>query len=76
MPYYSFKTVRLNRRQAFYATAGIVVLFAAIAAEPTLILPVFFLAYALSGPVLWVVKPRHRKRPPHEPRSETPAAEG
>ncbi len=64
LPYYSFKTVRLGRKQAFYATAGIAVGFAAIAAEPTLVLPLMFLAYALSGPVLWLVRPRHRKPKP------------
>ena len=62
LPYYSFKTMRLNRKQAFYATALIVLIFAAIAAEPTLVLPAFFLLYALSGPVIWLVKPSRRKR--------------
>ncbi len=60
-PYYSFKTMRLSRQQAFYATVAIVVAFSAIAAEPTLVLPVFFLTYAFSGPVLWLLKPRRRK---------------
>ncbi len=79
LPYYSFKTVRLNRKQAFYATAGIAVGFAAIAAEPTLVLPLMFLAYALSGPVLWLVRPRRRKQaaqeaPPHAPDDAPPPA--
>ncbi len=60
LPYYSFKTMRLSRRQAFYATVVIVVAFSAIAAEPALVLPIFFLAYAFSGPVLWLLKPRSR----------------
>jgi CDP-diacylglycerol--serine O-phosphatidyltransferase len=72
LPYYSFKTVRLNRKQAFYATAGIAVGFAAIAAEPTLVLPLMFLAYAFSGPVLWLVRPRRRKQPSQEPHDEAP----
>ncbi len=64
LPYYSFKTVRLNRRQSFYATVGIVVLIAAIAAEPMLTLPTLFTAYALSGPAvaLWR-RLRRRNRP-------------
>ena len=75
LPYYSFKTVRLNRKQAFYATAGIAVGFAAIAAEPTLVLPLMFLAYALSGIVLWLARVRRREPSSSEPPQEPPPAD-
>ncbi len=52
LPYPSFKTVRLSRKQAFYASVGAVLLIVIIAAEPAVVLPTLFSAYALSGIVL------------------------
>ena len=52
LPYPSFKTVRLNRKQAFYASVGAVLLIVTIAAKPAVVLPTLFGAYALSGIVL------------------------
>ncbi len=70
LPYYSFKTVRLSRKQAFYATVGVVVLFAAVAARPEIVLPLLFGAYAFSGPVLGLWRWRRTREAAASPAEE------
>jgi len=50
--YYSFKEVDMKRRVPFAALLLMVLLFAVIALEPSVVLLGGFLIYALSGPVL------------------------
>jgi len=71
LPYPSFKTARLSRRQAFSATVGAVLLIVAIAAEPTVVLPALFIAYALSGPVIALSR-RRKSKPKPQPAAEKP----
>ncbi len=66
LPYYSFKTVRLTRKQMFYATVGVVVLISAVAMRPEVVLPVLFGFYALSGPVLALWHWHQRRNTPEE----------
>jgi len=48
--YYSFKELDLKRRVPFAALLMIVLIFAVIALEPSLVLLIGFVVYALSGP--------------------------
>ncbi len=62
LPYPTFKTLRLSRKQAFYTAVGAVLLVVAIAAEPPVVLLLMFSLYALSGPVT-ALQRRLRRRP-------------
>lgn len=55
IPYYSFKEIDFKGKVPFLYLLLVVGLFVAIAAEPPVVLLIFFISYALSGPVklLW-----------------------
>jgi CDP-diacylglycerol--serine O-phosphatidyltransferase len=57
-PYYSFKGIDLRRRVPFVVMIAVVLVFGLITLDPPSVLLVAFLVYALSGPVMQVVKRR------------------
>ena len=54
--YYSFKDLRFKGRVPFFALLIVVLVYALIAMEPPAVLWLFFLVFALSGPVGWLFK--------------------
>jgi CDP-diacylglycerol--serine O-phosphatidyltransferase len=60
-PYYSFKDIELRRRVPFVVVIAVVFVFGLITLDPPSILLVGFAAYALSGPVMLVVRRRRRR---------------
>lgn len=58
--YYSFKDVDFKGRIQFFKLAVIVLVVAVIATNPALFLWLLFLAYAFSGPLLWLWRRRPR----------------
>jgi CDP-diacylglycerol--serine O-phosphatidyltransferase len=60
--YYSFKAVDLRGKVPFVAALAIVLAFVFASIDPPKILFAVFLAYGLSGPVLYVLRRRHRGR--------------
>ncbi len=61
-PYYSFKGIDFRGRVPFVVMIAVVLVFGLITLDPPSILLVAFLVYALSGPVVQVVKRRRQKR--------------
>ena len=59
-PYYSFKGIDFRGRVPFVVMIAVVLVFGLITLDPPSILLVAFLGYALSGPVMQVVKRRKR----------------
>lgn len=59
-PYYSFKGIDFRGRVPFVVMIAVVLVFGLITLDPSSVLLVAFLAYALSGPVMQVVKWRKR----------------
>ncbi|RLA44895.1 MAG: CDP-diacylglycerol--serine O-phosphatidyltransferase [Gammaproteobacteria bacterium] len=59
-PYYSFKGIDFRGRVPFVVMIAVVLVFGLITVDPPLILLVGFLTYAVSGPVMQVIK-RHKK---------------
>lgn len=59
LKYHSFKQVDFRGKVPFIVVVGIMVFFAIVLTQPPLVLFGIFAAYAVSGPVLWVV---HRRR--------------
>lgn len=57
-PYYSFKGIDFRGRVPFVVMIAVVLVFGLITLDPPSILLVAFLAYALSGPAMLVVKRR------------------
>ena len=57
-PYYSFKGIELRRRVPFVVVIVVVFIFGLITLDPPSILLTCFLAYAISGPVMMVLKGR------------------
>ena len=57
-PYYSFKHIDFRGRVPFVAIIAVVLLFSLITVDPPTVFLVAFLLYALSGPVMLVVKRR------------------
>jgi CDP-diacylglycerol--serine O-phosphatidyltransferase len=55
LKYHSFKQVDFRGKVPFIVIVGVMVFFAVVLAEPPIVLFAIFGAYALSGPVLWVV---------------------
>lgn len=51
--YYSFKDVNLKEKVPFLILAGIVLAVGVISISPAIFLWMLFLAYAISGPLLW-----------------------
>ncbi|MEC7473109.1 MAG: CDP-diacylglycerol--serine O-phosphatidyltransferase [Pseudomonadota bacterium] len=60
--YYSFKDLDLKGRVPFVAILVVVLVFAVVFSDPPRILLLIFLAYAVSGPVQYLVQLRRRKR--------------
>jgi CDP-diacylglycerol---serine O-phosphatidyltransferase len=62
LPFYSGKDINFRRSVPFWVVLAIVLGLIVISVDPALVLFGLFVAYALSGYVLWVS--RHRSRPP------------
>ncbi|ABP80886.1 MULTISPECIES: CDP-diacylglycerol--serine O-phosphatidyltransferase [Stutzerimonas stutzeri subgroup] len=60
--YYSFKDLDLKGRVPFVAILVVVLVFAVVFSDPPRILLLIFLAYAVSGPVQYLMQVRRRKR--------------
>jgi CDP-diacylglycerol--serine O-phosphatidyltransferase len=56
VPFYSFKDINLRRSVPFWAVLLIVFAMILISSNPPMILFLLFIAYSLSGYVVWVVK--------------------
>lgn len=61
--YHSFKDLDLRGRVPFVAILIVVLAFAVVFTDPPRILLLLFLAYAASGPVLYLLQLRRRKQP-------------
>jgi CDP-diacylglycerol--serine O-phosphatidyltransferase len=61
-PYYSFKGIDLRRRVPFVVVIAVVLIFGLITLDPPSILLAVFLVYALSGPVMQVIKSRKSRK--------------
>ncbi|WP_415899936.1 CDP-diacylglycerol--serine O-phosphatidyltransferase [Neptuniibacter sp. QD48_11] len=59
--YYSFKDVSLKEKVPFLILAGIVLAVGIISISPPAFLWILFLAYAVSGPLLWVMRKTKQK---------------
>ena len=73
VPFYSFKDINLRRSVPFWGVLVIVVALILVSANPPLVLFGLFVAYSLSGYVIWVWKLRKGRaaalapgRPPRE----------
>jgi len=60
-PYYSFKAIEQRRRVPFVVVIAVVFVFGLITLDPPSILLTAFLAYAVSGPVILVLRRRRRR---------------
>lgn len=58
--YYSFKDFNLQNKVPFIVMLGIVLVIVLIMFDPPKVLFASFLAYALSGPIIWIVR-RYRR---------------
>jgi len=63
IPFYSFKDLNFRRSVPFWATLLVVVTMLVISINPALVLFGLFVAYAISGYVLWLWKSRRRRSP-------------
>jgi CDP-diacylglycerol--serine O-phosphatidyltransferase len=59
--YYSFKDVSLKEKVPFLILAGIVLALGVISISPPAFLWILFLAYAASGPLLWLIRKTKQK---------------
>ncbi len=62
VPFYSFKDINLRRSVPFWAVLLIVFVMILISSNPPTILFLLFIAYSLSGYVVWLVKWRRARR--------------
>ncbi|WP_421682095.1 CDP-diacylglycerol--serine O-phosphatidyltransferase [Stutzerimonas urumqiensis] len=60
--YYSFKDLDFKGRVPFFAILVVVLVFAVVFSDPPRILLLIFLAYAVSGPVQYLLQIRRRRR--------------
>jgi len=60
--YYSFKDIDLKGRVPFIAVIGMMLGFATIFAKPEIMLFLFFLGYAISGPTVTLILRQRRRR--------------
>lgn len=60
-PYHSFKGIDFHGRVPFVVMIAVVLVFGLVTLDPPSILLVAFLAYAVSGPVIQLVKGRHKR---------------
>ncbi len=56
LPYYSFKTIDMHGRVPFFAVILVVLIFSLVTVDPPKVLLAAFLMYAVSGPVLRIVR--------------------
>ena len=56
IPYYSFKTIDISGRVPFAAVIAVVLVFSLVTVDPPRVLLGAFLAYAISGPVMRVMR--------------------
>ena len=56
IPFYSFKDFNLRKRVPFWAVPLIIGAISVVAAKPPMILFLMFVAYAMSGYVMWILK--------------------
>ncbi len=75
IPYLSFKNIDLKGKVPFVAAIAMVLVIVLISFDPPRVLFAAALAYALSGPVLWVVKRKDRKLKKAELNAECDAGE-
>ena len=61
-PYYSFKGIDFRGRVPFVVIIVVVLVFGLVTVDPPLVLLVAFLGYAISGPIMQVVKWRSRSK--------------
>ena len=61
-PYYSFKGIDLRHRVPFVVMIAVVLIFGLITLDPPSILLAGFLVYAMSGPIMQVIKRRRRRQ--------------
>ena len=54
--YYSFKDLDLKGKVPFVALLAVVLVFAVYSLQPPILLALTFTAYAVSGPVCWLLK--------------------
>ena len=73
-PFYSFKDLNLRRSVPYMAVPLIVLAFVLVSFDPPIVLFSLFLAYALSGYVLWLWRRRGgaRREPPPRPPPAAP----
>lgn len=63
LPFYSFKDLNMRKSVPFVAIFLIAMFFVLISSYPPGVLFALFLAYALSGYVLWVLRLRNKQQP-------------
>jgi CDP-diacylglycerol--serine O-phosphatidyltransferase len=75
-PFYSFKDINLKQRVPYIVVPGIILAFVLVSSDPPLVLFSLFLAYGLSGYVMWFLRWRSGKPSlAARPGSAPPAAE-
>ena len=62
-PFYSFKDLNLKKSVPFFFVLGLVLVFVVISADPPSVLFSLFVAYGLSGYVLWLWRWWQQRRP-------------
>ncbi|MFA7666697.1 MAG: CDP-diacylglycerol--serine O-phosphatidyltransferase [Burkholderiaceae bacterium] len=63
-PFYSFKDINLRRSVPFVFVIGVMLLFVLISSDPPIVLFSLFLAYGISGHVLWLWRWRSGREAP------------
>ncbi|MGA1695673.1 MAG: CDP-diacylglycerol--serine O-phosphatidyltransferase [Arenicellales bacterium] len=71
VPYRSFKDFDLKHRVPFVFILGVVMVFVLISFDPPVVLMTAFLAFALSGPVNWILL-RRQGVSPFKPAADSP----
>jgi CDP-diacylglycerol--serine O-phosphatidyltransferase len=69
MRYHSFKELDLRNKVPFMVVLILVLVIALINIAPAIILFLIFLTYAVSGPIVTLVKIRQHRSERHQPRS-------
>jgi CDP-diacylglycerol--serine O-phosphatidyltransferase len=67
VPFYSFKEVNWKRRVPLWVILAAVVAISVVSARPAVVLWALFMAYALSGYVMWAIGRRRVEVLPEEP---------
>jgi CDP-diacylglycerol--serine O-phosphatidyltransferase len=66
VPFYSFKVISLRRSVPFAVIILIVLGFVLVSTDPPVVLFLLFVAYSLSGYVLWLWRKRRPAKPPSQ----------